>query len=79
MFELIDKINGLWNSVSDQLHYWFNPIFWEQVEYTAIAIIGAGALSYFFPQLRAFCGAVFLSTVALWYGYHKGQQSREDQ
>lgn len=70
--EMLDKA---WNFGAGKLAYWFAGPFWGLVEVTALVTIAAIAIAYFFHPLRAFCGAVVMSEVALWYGYHLGQRS----
>lgn len=55
----------------------FNTEFWSLVGYTGLGVFTAILLAYFFPALRSFAGAAVIGMGGLWYGYHRGQASRD--
>lgn len=77
MSYLLNEVTVFLNEYYSLLLSYFNTEFWSLVVYTGVITAAAFALGFFFPVLRAFGGAVVLSLAAMWYGYHKGQQSME--
>lgn len=56
---------------------YFDTPFFHMIGYTGIAAFTCGALAYFFPNLRAFAGAVFFSLFAMWYGFYEGKHGED--
>lgn len=71
------KVSEFFSSILDPWTSWFNPDFLQLVGYTAMAVGGAFVLGWAFAPLRPFAGAVMMSVAAMWYGFHKGQNTMQ--
>jgi hypothetical protein len=67
------KITGVFDSVSG----FFNSEFWSLIAFTGAAVVIAVMVGYFFPVLRGLMGAMLVGIAGTWYGYTKGQDSKE--
>jgi hypothetical protein len=69
------KITGAWDAVAG----FFNPEFFGLIGLTGLIVGSAMLIAYFFPVLRGVAGAAVVGVAAAWYGYTKGQDSKEKE
>lgn len=65
------------NNTAEAFHHviqYFDTPFFHLIGYTTVAAFASASLGFFFPQLKAFAGAVFFSLGTLWYGFSQGRK-----